>query len=151
MKSKIKSLTMALLATVTLASTALVSCEKDNDPQQTDTPNAVSLAGTNWQNQVENGTVNDWQGIPHSYTEQTFIHFTSESEGTIEDSFNVPDLPEESYDDVVPFVYTFDGSEGTLTATDQGITQTLTFVITGDKLILTLDENYYSLIFTRMP
>lgn len=143
------SILVSEIAFVIIAMTALVSCENEEPTSEINNQVSASLSGTNWQNQVENGTIRDREGNPHSYTDQNFIHFTSDSEGTLEEIYDVPDLPEESFTANFPFTYTYDGSDGTITASDHGITRTLTFVIIGDKLILTLDNNYYSLTFTR--
>lgn len=145
---KTNNLRTTLLAVVMLGSAMLASCEKD-DGTTTQQPN-TSIIGTKWQDGPMQSTWEDQQGNPHTVFENNIIYFDTKDEGRMVYNLEVPDMPEENETETIPFVYTYNAPNGTITATDQGITQTMTFFISENKLALTLGAEYYSLIFTQM-
>lgn len=129
-----------------------VSCEKnddDNENQQSQT-NDKSLVGTMWTISDEGDEEID-DGIMAHYIESGYIRFDSDVAGELGFSIEYEEYPENNMSYNVPFTYTYQAPNGTITVSLMGYTQNMTFVVNGNQMTVTatVDGETETTIFTK--
>lgn len=129
-----------------------VSCEKnddDNENQQSQT-NDKSLVGTMWTISDEGDEEIDDDIMAH-YIESGYIRFDSDVAGELGFSIEYEEYPENNMSYNVPFTYTYQAPNGTITVSLMGYTQNMTFVVNGNQMTVTatVDGETETTIFTK--
>ena len=145
--------TIAALFTVATIIFA-VSCDKNEDDndggQNQNNNNNTSLVGTNWINHQEGEDELDG-GVMAHYVSDVRLSFGTATTGNVSFSMEYPEYPEENMNYGLPFTYTYQAPNGTITASAMGYTMNMTFVVNGNQMTVTTtnDGETETAIFTR--
>ena len=145
--------TIAALFTVATMIFA-VSCNKNEDDndggQNQNNNNNTSLVGTNWINHQEGEDELDG-GVMAHYVSDVRLSFGTATTGNVQFSMEYPEYPEENMNYGLPFTYTYQTPNGTITASAMGYTMNMTFVVNGNQMTVTTtnDGETETAIFTR--
>jgi nitrate reductase beta subunit len=145
--------TIAALFTVATMIFA-VSCDKNEDDndggQNQNNNNNTTLVGTNWINHQEGEDELDG-GVMAHYVSDVRLSFGTATTGNVQFSMEYPEYPEENMNYGLPFTYTYQAPNGTITASAMGYTMNMTFVVNGNQMTVTTttDGETESAIFTR--
>jgi hypothetical protein len=145
--------TIAALFTVATMIFA-VSCDKNEDDndggQNQNNNNNTSLVGTNWINHQEGEDELDG-GVMAHYVSDVRLSFGTATTGNVSFSMEYPEYPEENLNYSLPFTYTYQTPNGTITASAMGYTMNMTFVVNGNQMTVTTtnDGETETAIFTR--
>ena len=145
--------TIAALFTVATMIFA-VSCNKNEDDneggQNQNNNNNTSLVGTNWTSHEE-GEDELESGIMAHYVSEGWLRFETATTGNFGFSMEYEEYPEENMNYSLPFTYTYQAPNGTITASAMGYTMNMTFVVNGNQMTVTttMDGETESAIFTR--
>lgn len=125
------------------------ACEKDDN--QTTAPEQqepATLVGTTWTHVEENDYIGEDDQM-HHYKETEYVKFLTSTTGQMGNKYEEPEFPEENTEESLQFSYTYNAPKGSITVTDDGETMTASFVVEGNKLTMTLSEDYYPLVFYK--
>lgn len=131
-----------------------VSCDKNEDDndggQNQNNNNDASLVGTNWTNHDE-GEEELESGIMATYVADVRLSFGTATTGNVSFSMEYPEYPEENMNYGLPFTYTYQAPNGTITASAMGYSMDMTFVVNGNQMTVTTtnDGETETAIFTR--
>ena len=131
-----------------------VSCDKNDDDnsenQNQNNNNDTSLVGKNWTNHDE-GEEELESGIMSNYVEDVRLSFGTATTGNVSFSMEYPEYPEENMNYGLPFTYTYQAPNGTITASAMGYSMDMTFVVNGNQMTVTTtnDGETETAIFTR--
>ncbi len=145
--------TIAALFTVATMIFA-VSCDKNEDDndggQNQNNNNNTTLVGTNWINHQEGEDELDG-GVMAHYVSDVRLSFGTATTGNVSFSMEYPEYPEENLNYGLPFTYTYQAPNGTITASAMGYTMNMTFVVNGNQMTVTTtnDGETETAIFTR--
>ncbi len=145
--------TIAALFTVATMIFA-VSCNKNEDDndggQNQNNNNNTSLVGTNWINHQEGEDELDG-GVMAHYVSDVRLSFGTATTGNVSFSMEYPEYPEENLNYSLPFTYTYQTPNGTITASAMGYTMNMTFVVNGNQMTVTTtnDGETETAIFTK--
>ena len=145
--------TIAALFTVATMIFA-VSCDKNEDDndggQNQNNNNNTTLVGTNWINHQEGEDELDG-GVMAHYVSDVRLSFGTATTGNVSFSMEYPEYPEENMNYGLPFTYTYQAPNGTITASAMGYTMNMTFVVNGNQMTVTTtnDGETETAIFTR--
>lgn len=129
-----------------------VSCDKnddDNESQQSQTTDNT-LVGTNWTNHDE-GDDELEGGMTAHYVSNGWIRFETANSGNLGFSMEYEEYPEENMNYDMPFTYTYQAPNGTITASLMGYTKNMTFVVNGNQMTVTttVEGETETTIFTK--
>lgn len=145
--------TIAALFTVATMIFA-VSCDKNEDDndggQNQNNNNNTTLVGTNWINHQEGEDELDG-GVMAHYVSDVRLSFGTATTGNVQFSMEYPEYPEENMNYGLPFTYTYQAPNGTITASAMGYTMNMTFVVNGNQMTVTTtnDGETETAIFTK--
>ena len=145
--------TIAALFTVATMIFA-VSCNKNDDDndggQNQNNNNNTTLVGTNWTSHDEGEDELDG-GVMAHYVSDVRLSFGTATTGNVQFSMEYPEYPEENMNYGLPFTYTYQAPNGTITASAMGYTMNMTFVVNGNQMTVTTtnDGETETAIFTR--
>ena len=145
--------TIAALFTVATMILA-VSCDKNEDDngggQNQNNNNNTSLVGTNWTSHEEGEDELDG-GVMAHYVSDVRLSFGTATTGNVQFSMEYPEYPEENMNYGLPFTYTYQTPNGTITASAMGYTMNMTFVVNGNQMTVTtiVEGETETAIFTR--
>ena len=131
-----------------------VSCDKNEDDndggQNQNNNNNTSLVGTNWINHQEGEDELDG-GVMAHYVSDVRLSFGTATTGNVSFSMEYPEYPEENMNYGLPFTYTYQTPNGTITASAMGYTMNMTFVVNGNQMTVTTtnDGETETAIFTK--
>lgn len=131
-----------------------VSCDKNDDDnsenQNQNNNNDTSLVGTNWTNHDE-GEEELESGIMANYVADVRLSFGTATTGNVSFSMEYPEYPEENMNYGLPFTYTYQAPNGTITASAMGYSMDMTFVVNGNQMTVTTtnDGETETAIFTK--
>lgn len=131
-----------------------VSCDKNDDDnsesQNQNNNNDTSLVGTNWANHDE-GEEELESGIMANYVADVRLSFGTATTGNVSFSMEYPEYPEENMNYGLPFTYTYQAPNGTITASAMGYSMDMTFVVNGNQMTVTTtnDGETETAIFTK--
>ena len=132
-----------------------VSCNKEkedngtNQNNQNEQPTINSLVGTTW-GYSDNGEESFGGGMAIHYTTNVTVTFQTNSTGSIHSVYECVEYPEQNEDETISFSYTYNAPNGTMTATVDGMTQTISFTVSGNTLtLISPDPEDEPIILTR--